>query len=87
MKLQRKSTDGCGVVIWWFDNNTRIVRVPKEHTQGNFPVYVAETGFRIGENFKSSNQLSWQGAKSACLRLIAPEPKTQGSGGHLWSAT
>lgn len=53
MKLQRKSTDGCGVVIWWFDNNTRIVRVPKEHTQGNFPVYVAETGFRIGENFKA----------------------------------
>lgn len=28
MKLTRKSTDGQGVIIWWYDNGWRIVRSP-----------------------------------------------------------
>ena len=33
----RKSTDGLGVLMWWFDNGWRIVRFPKDQHKGGFP--------------------------------------------------
>lgn len=29
VKLTRKSRDGLGVVIWWYDNGWRIIRSPE----------------------------------------------------------
>ena len=40
--LQRKSRDGLGVVIWWYDEGRRVRRVPAAYSGSGKVEYYAE---------------------------------------------